>query len=96
MPCSNRKDWRCIAGYQVDGKAIIPLFIKTPKNIFSYDVAQYDKSSSYTMSFNVSEAPEWLLWYRSIWNEVVSKLFEKLTTEPIKGEGKYMLGKLKT
>ena len=56
---------------------------------------KYDKNSDYTMSFNVSEAQEWVLRYRNIWNEVESQLFEKLTTEPIKGEGKYMHGKLK-
>ena len=48
------------------------------------------------MSFNVSEAPEWVLQYRNIWNEVESQLFEKLATELIKGDGKYMHGKLKT
>ena len=31
-----------------------------------------------------------------IWNEVESQLFEKLAKEPIKGEGKYVYGKLKT
>ena len=31
--------------------------------------------------------------YKKIWNEVESQLFEKLTTEPIKG--KYVHGKLK-
>ena len=34
--------------------------------------------------------------YKKIWNEVESQLFEKLVTEPIKGEGKYVHGKLKT
>ena len=48
------------------------------------------------MSFNVSEVPEWVLQYRNIWNEVESQLFEKLATEPMKGEGKHMHGKLKT
>ena len=48
------------------------------------------------MSFSVSEALEWVLKYTTIWKEVESQLFEKLTTEPIKGEGKYMHGKLKT
>ena len=48
------------------------------------------------LSFNVSEAPEWVLKYINIWKEVESQLFEKLTTEPIKGEGKHMHGKLKT
>ena len=55
VPGNNGKDCRYIVGYQVDG-GLIPLFIKTPKNIFSYGVSQYDKNSAYTMSFNVSEA----------------------------------------
>ena len=96
VPCNNGKDWRYIVGYQVNGETIIPLFIKTPKNIFTYGVSQYDKNSAYTMPFNVSEVPEWVLQYRNIWNEVESQLFEKLKTEPIKGEGKYMYGILKT
>ena len=61
---------------------------KLKKKKISYGVSQYDKNSTYTMSFNVSEGLEWVLKYRNIWNEVESKLFEKLTTEPIKGEGK--------
>ena len=91
--CNNGKDWRYIVGCQVDG--IIPLFIKTPKNIFRYSLSQYDKHSAYTMSFNVSEVPKWVVQYRKIWNEVESQLLEKLTTEPIKGEGKHVHGKLK-
>ena len=47
------------------------------------------------MLFNVSEVPECMLQYRNIWNEVESQLFEKLATGPIKGEGKYVHGKLK-
>ena len=66
VPCNNGKDWRYIVGYQVDGETIMPLFIKTPKNIFSYGVPQYDKNSAYTMSFNVSETSEWVLQYRNI------------------------------
>ena len=54
VPCNNGKDCRYIVGYQVD-EALMPLFIKTSKNIFSYGVSQYDKNSAYTMSFNVSE-----------------------------------------
>ena len=38
VPCNNGKDWWYIVGYQVDGETIISLFIKTPKNIFSYGV----------------------------------------------------------
>ena len=76
--------------------ALVPLFIKTPKNIFSYGVSQYDKNSAYTMSFNVSEEKEWVSQYKKILNETESHLFEKLATEPIKGEGKYIHSKLKT
>ena len=78
--CNNGKDYHYIVGYQVDG-ALMPLLIKTPKNIFSYGVPHFDKSSSYTMSFNVSEEREWVAQYKKIWNEVESHLFEKLGTE---------------
>ena len=43
VSCNNGKDCRYIVGYQVD-EAVIPLFIKTPKNIFSYGVSQYNKN----------------------------------------------------
>ena len=93
VSCNNGKDCHYIVGYQVDG-ALIPLFVKMPKNIFSYGVSQYAKNSAYTMSFNVSEAKEWVSQYKKIWNEVESQLFEKLATEPIKGNNVH--GKLKT
>ena len=82
VPCNNGKDCRYIVGYQID-EALIPLLIKTPSDIFSYGVLQYDKNSAYTMSFQ-------------IWNEVESQLFEKMATEPIKKESRYVNGKLKT
>ena len=96
VSCNNGRDWRYIVGYQIDGVTIITLFIKTPKNIFSYGVSQYEKNSAYTMSFDISEALEWVFQYKKIWNEVEYQLFEIPTTEPIKGEGKYMHGKLNT
>ena len=48
------------------------------------------------MSFNASEEKTWVSQYKNIWDDVESQLFEKLATEPIKGEGKYVHGKLKT
>ena len=93
VPCNNGKDRRYIVGYQVDG-GLIPLFIKTPKNIFSYRVSQYDRNSAYTMSFNTSKEKEWMCQYKKIWNEIESQLFEKLATEPIKGNN--VRGNLKT
>ena len=93
VSCNNGKDCRYIVGYQVDGVPL-PLFIRTPKNVFSYGVSQYDKNPAYTMSFNVSEEKKWVPQYKRIWNEVESQLFEKLVTDPIKG--KYVYGKLQT
>ena len=95
VSCNNGKDCRYIVDCQVDG-ALVPLFIKTPNNIFSYGGSQYDKNSAYAMSFNVSKEKAWVTQYEEIWNEFKSQLFEKLATEPIKGEGKYVHGKLKT
>ena len=42
---NNGKDRRYIVGYQLD-EALILLFIKTPTNIFSYGVSQYNKNSA--------------------------------------------------
>ena len=95
VSCNNGKDCHYIVGYQVDRETIIPLLIKTSKNIFSYDVSQNDKNSAYTMSFNVSEEKGWVSQYKKIWNEVELQLIEKLATEQIKGEGRYVHGKLK-
>ena len=95
VPCNNGKDCLYVVGYQADG-VLVPLFIKTPKNIFSNGVSQYDKNSAYTMSFNVSEEKAWKIQYEKIWNEVELHLFKKLVTEPIKRKSKYVNGKLKT
>ena len=66
VSCNNGKDCRYIVGHQVN-EALMPLLIKTPKNIFSYGVSQYDKNSiTYTMSFNVSEAINWVSQYQKI------------------------------
>ena len=85
VSCNNEKDCRYVVGYQLD-EVLIPLFIKTPKNVFSDGVSQYDKNSAYTMSFNIFE-------------EKASRkyqLFEKMETEPIKRENRYVNGNLKT
>ena len=95
VSCNNGKDCRYIIGFQVD-RGIVPLFIKTPKNIFSYGASQYDKNSAYTMPFNVAEEKQWVSQYKKIWNEVESHLLKKLATEPIKREGTYANGELKT
>ena len=49
VPRNNGKDWHYIVGYQVDEETSVPMFIRMPNNIFSYDISQYDKNFSYTM-----------------------------------------------
>ena len=71
VSCNNGKDCPYIAGYQLD-EALIPLFIKTPKDIFTYGVSQCDKNCTYTMSFSISETKEWVSQYKKIWNEAES------------------------
>ena len=92
---NNGKDCRYIVGYQVE-QALIPLFTKTPKIVFSYGVSQHEKNSAYTMSFNVSEENQWVSQCKKIWNAIESQFFEKMATEPIKREGRYINSKLKT
>ena len=48
------------------------------------------------MSFNVFEEKGWVSQYKKICNETESQLFEKMVTEPIKREGRFVNGKLKT
>ena len=88
------QQWKRLLLYYQANETLMPLFIKTPKNVFGHGVSQYDKNSAHTMPFNVSEEKEWVSQYKKIWNEVESQLFEKLATEPIKG--KCIRGKLKT
>ena len=49
---------KVVLSVKVSCNTIIPLFIKTPKNILSYDISQYDQNSAYKRPFNVSEIPE--------------------------------------
>ena len=69
---------------------------REPKNMLSYDVSQYDKNSAEKISFSVSSVPEWAFHYQNIWNGAKLLLFQKLITEPIKGDGKYMNSKINT
>ena len=94
--CNNGKNCRYIVGYIVVDEELIPLFIKTTTDIFSYGVSQYDKNFAYTISFNVSEEEAWKTQYRKIWNEAELQLFEKMRTESIKKDDRYVNGKLNT
>ena len=77
VSCNNGKDYHYIIGYQAN-ETLIPLFIKTSKDIFSYGVLQYDKNSASTMSFNVSEEMAWKAQYKKIWNEIESVIWKNV------------------
>ena len=77
VSCNNGKDYHYIIGYQAN-ETLIPLFIKTSTDIFSYGVLQYDKNSAYTMSFNVSEEMAWKPQYKKIWNEIESVIWKNV------------------
>ena len=63
VSCNNGKDCRYIVGYQVDG-TLVPLFVRTPKSMFSNGVSQYDKNSASTMLLIISERKEWVSQYK--------------------------------
>ena len=63
IQCNNSKDKRYVTGYETSN-VIIPLYIKTPKNVFSNGVRQYSENSSYTMSFDLDALKDWLEKYK--------------------------------
>ena len=65
VPCSNGKNCRYIIGYHTN-ETLMPLFITTPKNIFSYGTLQYDKNPAYVISFNVTEEKAWVAQYKKV------------------------------
>ena len=78
IPCNDAKDHRYTIGYQTDD-SITPLFIKTPKNIYSNGVSQYNKTSSWTMGFGLEYHEEWLTRYKKIWSLIEKQIFTSLT-----------------
>ena len=44
IQCNNGKDKRYVIGYETSN-GIIPLYIKTPKNVFSNGVTQYSENT---------------------------------------------------
>ena len=62
MVAPDREDWWYTVSDQVDGERVMPVFINTLKNIFSYGVSKYDKKLADTMRFSVTEVPKHLEW----------------------------------
>lgn len=85
---SYEKHWLCIKVFKVDQATIIPPLIKAPKEIFGYDVSQYDKTLAFAMSFNTFEASGLVLYYQNIWSKATSQFIEKMEKDSTKGEDK--------
>ena len=93
-PIQCGKDKRYIIGYETSN-GIIPLYIKTSKNIFSNGVRQYSENSAYMMGFDLDGHKDWLEKYELAWNRVGQKMFQCFTKDPV-NKDRYVNGKLKT
>ena len=94
IQCNNGKDKRYIIGYETSN-GIIPLYIKTPKNVFSNGVGQYSKNSTYTMSFDLDAHKDWLEKYKLVRDRAEQQIFQRLAKDPV-NKDRYVNGKLKT
>ena len=92
VSCNNGKDWHYIVGYQVD-EVLIPLFIKTPKNIFSYGMSQYDKTLPIQCHLVSLRKKSGCLNIKRFGMSLSHSCLKKWW-QPIKGEGRYVHSKL--
>ena len=94
IQCNNGKDKRYVIGYETSN-GIIPLYIKTPKNVFSNGVRQYSDNSAYTMSFDLDAHKDWLEKHKLVWDRAEQQIFQRLAKDPV-NKDRYVNGKLKT
>ena len=92
IQCNNGKDKRYVIGCET---GIIPLYIKTPKNVFSNGVRQYSENSAYTTSFDLDAHKDWVEKYKLVWDRAAQQIFQRLTKDPV-NKDRYVNGKLKT
>ena len=80
---ANRCDTRYIIGYETEPGVIVPLHIKTPKDLFSSGVSRYNESSPWKMSFNLREDEVWMEQYAAIWGTIEELLGQNLMGNPL-------------
>ena len=91
----NGEDQRYVIGYK-DGTNIIPLYVKTPKNLHSTGVSQYNcENFSFTMGFDVEDHVEWCNTYCLLWTKMEEKMKTTFSKLPLSSSG-YVNAKLKT
>ena len=84
---------RYMVGYKIDDK-IVALRIKTPKNIYSFGVDQYNIGAPWNMGFDLEDHEEWLEKYVKIWAAVEEQVFQSFTKDPV-NKDRYINAKLK-
>ena len=94
IQCNNGKDKRYVIGFETSN-GIIPLYIKTPKNVFSNGVRQYSENSAYTMSFDLDAPKDWVEKYKLVSDQAEQQIFQRLKKDPV-NKDRYVNGKLKT
>ena len=94
IQCNNGKDKRYVIGYETSN-GIIPLYVKTPKNVFSNGVRQYSENSAYMMSFDLDAHKDWVEKYKLVWDRAEQQIFQRLTKDPV-NKDHYVNGQLKT
>ena len=93
IQCNNSKHKRYVIGYETSN-GIIPLYVKTPKNVFSNGVRQYSENSAYTMSFYLNAHKDWVEKYKLEWDRAEQQIFQRLTKDLV-NKDRYVNGKLK-
>lgn len=93
VPANRGKDERTVLGYKNGGK-IRHLAIITPKKLYSKGASRYNETSALTMSFDISNNPEWLEKFNSIMTTVQALKLQTFSTQPVK-RGKYITAKVK-
>ena len=89
-----KTDSRYMIGYKMDHK-IVALRIKTPKNIYSFGVRQYNAGSPWNMGFDLQQGHEdWLEKYIKIWDAVEDQVFQSFTKAPV-NKDRYINPKIK-
>ena len=92
---NNGRDKKYLIGYKKENM-IIPLLIKTPKDIYcTKGVTQYDENSKYSMSFLLEDHLDWKTKYNLIWSKIEKEIGKSLTVDPIKNEC-FLNGKIRS
>ena len=88
-----KTDSRYMVGYKIDEK-IVALRIKTPKNIYSFGVNQFNAGSPWNMGFDLEGHGGWLEKYRKICVAVEDQMLQSFTKDPV-NKDRYINPKLK-